>query len=293
MNKEKIINIESSLFLEKVIESPEKNLTPNFLNIKKIGYSKKKNLCIKRSDYDSQNHLLVLCTNGYGWILINNIKNKIGGRDFCLVDKKTDYTIYSENGEDFSIHLIFFDGYISQRIFLESSCKIPQKLTYLDFNEFLKTINEINHLLEDDFSLSDYEYSCIILLNLLKSLKYLNQYDVSEKDYLNEMVLKAKTFMRNSFNQKLTLKEISENSGIQSQSFFSKKFKENTSMTPLQYLNDIRIRTACYLLLNTDNRIKEISYLVGFEDPYYFSRIFSKSVGVSPKLFRFRRKKFK
>lgn len=43
---------------------------------------------------------------------------------------------------------------------------------------------------------------------------------------------------------------------------------------------------ACKLLVNTDMKINHISFKLGFNDPYYFSRIFTKTVGMSPRKYR-------
>lgn len=61
-------------------------------------------------------------------------------------------------------------------------------------------------------------------------------------------------------------------------------FKKETGKTPLDYLIEKRIESAKNLLETEHNNytVKEISYRVGFEDPYYFSRVFKKSTGKSP-----------
>lgn len=63
-------------------------------------------------------------------------------------------------------------------------------------------------------------------------------------------------------------------------------FKKATGMSPMQYLIDIRIREARNLLSYSDMSVKEIAYKIGFNDPYYFSRLFKKKVGTSPAAFR-------
>ncbi|MCW8132999.1 MAG: helix-turn-helix transcriptional regulator [Planctomycetota bacterium] len=64
-----------------------------------------------------------------------------------------------------------------------------------------------------------------------------------------------------------------------------KLFVENTGKTPLQYLTALRVDEAQHLLRYGGYSVKEISRRVGYEDPYYFSRLFKKWVGVSPENF--------
>ena len=53
-----------------------------------------------------------------------------------------------------------------------------------------------------------------------------------------------------------------------------------------QYAAELKISGAKELLINTDMSVSEISRMVGYADPLYFSRTFNKEVGCSPKKFR-------
>ncbi|MBI3832137.1 MAG: helix-turn-helix transcriptional regulator [Planctomycetes bacterium] len=64
-----------------------------------------------------------------------------------------------------------------------------------------------------------------------------------------------------------------------------KLFVGNTGRTPLQYLTALRVDEAKHLLRYGGYSVKEVSRRVGYEDPYYFSRLFKKWVGQSPEAF--------
>jgi len=55
---------------------------------------------------------------------------------------------------------------------------------------------------------------------------------------------------------------------------------------PVEYLKNLRIRQVCQLLDLTTLKISEIPEQPGFSDPFYFSRVFKKSIGQSPKEYR-------
>ena len=63
-------------------------------------------------------------------------------------------------------------------------------------------------------------------------------------------------------------------------------FKKHTGVSPQQFINDIRLSYARELLLTTDLKISEISERCGYENPFYFSRIFAKNIGCSPIQFK-------
>ena len=69
---------------------------------------------------------------------------------------------------------------------------------------------------------------------------------------------------------------------------FYSEFRAYAGMSPVGYRNRIRIMAAQSDLRNTDLSVKEIAEKVGFEDAFYFSRVFRKLTGASPKEFKYR-----
>jgi AraC-like DNA-binding protein len=91
--------------------------------------------------------------------------------------------------------------------------------------------------------------------------------------------------MRSNLHQELSLDTLAHYSQL-SKFHFSKKFKELTDTSPIQHFINMKIQRACFELDNSSRTIKEISENLGYADPYYFSRLFKKSVGMSPKQYR-------
>jgi two-component system, response regulator YesN len=71
-----------------------------------------------------------------------------------------------------------------------------------------------------------------------------------------------------------------------SPSHFSVVYSQETGQTFKEYLTELRIKKAKELLRMTNLRSTEISYQVGYNDPHYFSHVFGKWTGFSPKEFR-------
>ena len=69
-------------------------------------------------------------------------------------------------------------------------------------------------------------------------------------------------------------------------SWFLRNFKQVTGKSPMQYILNIRINNAVSLLESTDYNVTEIATIIGYDNPLYFSRIFTKQKGVSPSAFR-------
>lgn len=83
----------------------------------------------------------------------------------------------------------------------------------------------------------------------------------------------------------LTLKKIARTVNLHP-TYFSNRFRETLGLTPMQLLTDLRLRQARTLLLTTEETVGEISSRCGYNDPFYFTRVFKKNTGLNPRQFR-------
>jgi transcriptional regulator GlxA family with amidase domain len=83
----------------------------------------------------------------------------------------------------------------------------------------------------------------------------------------------------------LALEDIAKHVGV-SVSHFSLIFKKKIGVSPINYFHQIKIQKACEYLKYTDILIKEIAFKIGILDTQYFSRLFTKIIGVSPNQYR-------
>ncbi len=95
---------------------------------------------------------------------------------------------------------------------------------------------------------------------------------------------RARRFIRDRFDTPLDL-DIVARALMTNRSALCREFKQGTGRTVLDYLTAVRIDAARRLLL-TSLKVAEVSRLVGVNDPYYFSRLFRRHCGCSPKDFR-------
>ncbi|MBO5746933.1 MAG: helix-turn-helix transcriptional regulator [Clostridia bacterium] len=71
-----------------------------------------------------------------------------------------------------------------------------------------------------------------------------------------------------------------------SESYFHMLFKKWSGMSPVEYRNRLRVTHAKTMLQNSSMSIGEVANAVGFEDQFYFSRVFRSVTGVSPQKYR-------
>ena len=102
-----------------------------------------------------------------------------------------------------------------------------------------------------------------------------------QPDYYQSIVEKAKILMDSNIYNTINLSSISKQLGI-SASRFNAIYKNYTSMSPYQYFIHIKINRAKGLLEHENLSVKEVAYQLGFEDQYYFSRLFKIKTGIAP-----------
>ncbi|WP_312117499.1 AraC family transcriptional regulator [Brevibacillus reuszeri] len=98
-------------------------------------------------------------------------------------------------------------------------------------------------------------------------------------------VTQAVLFMNQYYARPITLESLVEMLDCNPRQFL-RWFKRRHETSPIDYLIQLRMAKAKELLLGTDCTLKEIAESVGYQDSYYFSRLFKKNVGVSPTAFK-------
>lgn len=89
----------------------------------------------------------------------------------------------------------------------------------------------------------------------------------------------------NYMNDRMSLQELCRHV-LMSTSYFSLVFKQHTGETFIEYLTGVRVRKAKELLRGTTLKFYEIAEQVGYKDPNYFSMLFKKNAGMTPKEYR-------
>jgi len=123
------------------------------------------------------------------------------------------------------------------------------------------------------------------LTKLLTKLYVENQLAMSGGDYMNTIIKDARLFMLNNLLKKCDMPVLANSLNI-SYEHFRRCFKQATGQAPGQYFIQLKLNHAKELLSSTEVSIKSISNKLNFDNPYYFSKLFKKKNGVSPKKWR-------
>lgn len=144
-----------------------------------------------------------------------------------------------------------------------------------------KRFTEVNTLARsglerrEDFAMNALE-EVLLLLDTLNS---------RSRKYIDPRIAKAQAYLRQHSSQRVTLKELANVCHLSS-SRLSHLFREQVGVTPLEFLDVERLERAKRLLELTSMTVQDIASEVGFENPFYFTRRFKQSTGMSPRAYR-------
>lgn len=224
-----------------------------------------------------EEYILLYCLKGEGWIKIHGKTIKLTPNTGYIIPKNTPHKYGSSQKEAWSIYWVHFSGTYAAT-FYERFCFTKESAVNIVYDENrLEVLKEIISLLEDTLSDERVELVHFKLMTFLSSLCYVTTLENNITDKISVSI----SFMKTNLEETLTIDTLA-NQACFSVSRYSELFKQKTGYSPIQYFIRLKIQKACEYLYFTNLNIKEICKKVGFEDPYYFSRMFKKQIGLSP-----------
>lgn len=201
----------------------------------------------------------------------------------------------------YSPHIIIMDIKMPEKNGLEAQREI---------SKFLPDVKTIILTAYDDFNFAQNAIKLGVKDYILKPAKpseledsinkILPLLDTREKNYSNlgnnkmdsnkNAIYTAIEFINKNFNKNINLESTAKQVHLSPQ-YFSRYFKYNTGINFIDYLSKIRLKESKRLLIDTDKSISSIALCVGYIDPAYFSKVFTKYEGLSPNKYRSVKKK--
>lgn len=281
-------------FGQKLIVLPKKIIN-DFLNkdaitrqihITDIGYYPKAGFHYAERNAGIGQHIIIYCIEGYGWVEINKKRIEIGPSEFILIPKNVPHKYGAGENKPWTIYWIHFKGELSNYIvelILKNAENFKPSLSYNE--QRLRLFDDIYDTLEMGYSSDALRYVSMTFSHFLSSLIYEKKFSSSEQNPEKDAIALTIELMQHKIQTAVTLKELADSANL-SISHFSTIFKAKTGYSPIEYYNHLKIQHACQYLSFTDMSVKNVSVTLGIHDPYYFSRMFTRLMGVSPTGYR-------
>ena len=245
---------------------------------------------------------MVYIKSGSGVFEIGEQNVSVGSNDIVIIKPNQSHklNVNSEGGCDF---IVLYFKFMDQTEHTLSEVSLGDFINFVSGREsgsFIKLkvsqkndiIVLLNRILKEQTSdqlgsdLLNYLMLMELFVLISRALKAEWENSIKNKSpKIKELMQSAIQFVHNNFEREISITDIAKYVFL-SPSYFTRAFKENTGLSPMQYLLNIRIKRACELLQETDQKVGEIALSVGFSNQQRFNDMFKKQTNMTPMQYR-------
>lgn len=266
----------------RLLGSIKANPLINSLYITDIGfYPHAKNHYRSRSEGIGE-QILIYCVDGSGTVQIGGSEHCLDPNTFFVIPAGQPHAYWADPSSPWSIYWLHFGGErsLSFASFYSKVIRI-KPCTSSRIDDRIKLFSEIITALELGFSRENIEFANMCLNSLLATFFYVETFRSVRGFKSTDPVDKAIFFMQDNLHATLKMSDIARHVKF-SESHLSRLFRSKTGSSPMDYFINLKMQEAIRLLTNQNLKVKEVAFALGYDDPFYFSRIFNRHIGSSP-----------
>lgn len=229
-----------------------------------------------------RDHLLIYCVAGSGEAEVGGHRRPVRAGDLLLFREGVPHRYRARAGDPWTIYWVHLGGALVDRFFDE----VDPEAFLVSAGLHSRLIEEFEALLTTAASFQSHHivHAANLLRGLLSFLALVRRQQEARHAALD--VRRVQHYLQAHLHERLTLERLVAETSDLSRYHFIREYKRQTGQTPMQAFQHLKISRACYLLDITDLGVGAIAGDLGYEDPYYFSRLFKKVMGVPPRDYR-------
>lgn len=233
-----------------------------------------------------QEYTLVYIVNGNGILETESVKERILDGTVFMIHPNERHRYKPDKETGWDEYWVGFDGEYIDKLMKNNSFSKKHPLFHLGLNEkILQLFGDILSASKDENNGFE-AFIASVSIHILGIIYAFNQQGRNEDESLiDQTVKKAKILFRANLLSVIEAQNIADELEV-GYSWFRKVFKENTGISPGQYFIQLKIQKAKELLGNPQLAIKEVAYMLKFDSPFYFSKLFKQKTGFTPLQFR-------
>ncbi len=224
---------------------------------------------------------LMYVTRGTLEVLVNDLSFNVSDGDVVLFAPDTGYKYTYRNGAHLDYLWVHFTGSYAERFIRECELyPLPFHKNASDNVKISERFEKIFQVFEEKNKFESLELSSSLERLLLTIAK-----TVSENSQIPRALERSIRHIHTDYNKKISIPDLAAIENL-SNSRYIALFKQQMGMSPMTYIIKMRMSAAAELLRDTDLTVKQIGILVGYHDPHFFSKLFKKHMGISPKEYK-------
>lgn len=234
----------------------------------------------------SWSHIIIACSEGQGWVQVGRHRVDVCAGEVVWIPADTAHAYGSARSDPWTIVWAHFCGPNAARWLAEISWAEGDVHT-VRFGSRVTSLfglDAVYSTLERGCSFHNLLLARIALEHALSKLLELTSIPNAEKS-AEERTANVRKLIISAPARKYCLSQLADAAGL-SVPHFINLFKKQCGFAPIDFVLRQRVRFGCELLDTTSATIGSIGEKVGFKDPYYFSRCFTRIMGTSPREYR-------
>jgi two-component system response regulator YesN len=179
----------------------------------------------------------------------------------------------------------FHELSVLKRMNLYSLYLMKQEIMQVVYADLMQKGIQATKLFHDEFSIGISNRALDSTIDMIRWVNYLLEKTFSyekEIEKSSTIINKINQYIHDNYSENISRSKIAEEFFLTPE-YLAKLYKKKTGITIKTYINDYRIEKAKELLRTSDMNISEIAVAVGFDNFSYFSTLFKKATGISPK----------
>ena len=235
----------------------------------------------------SATHIIIVCLHGRGWVRIEPKRIELSAGELVWIPADTPHTYGSAHDDPWTIVWVHFCGANAAAWRAEINWAESDIDTFHFGSRAAPTLglDEVYATLERGYSFHHLLAARIALEHSLSSLLELSRISGAERS-AGERTANVRKLIIASPARNYRLAELAESAGL-SVPHFTNLFKKQCGFAPIDFFIHLRMFRACVLLDRTPLSVKEIAWELGYEDAFYFSRLFKSVSDLAPSDYRF------
>lgn len=250
-----------------------------------IGYYPRAENHFRERENGANEFVFIYCVEGEGWLELNGKHRTVRPNQFFLLPEGKTHRYGASKEKPWSIYWMHFDGTMAKDLFIRHEKNRNASDTIPFKSERIRLFDQMYKIFQSNYVEPSLEYANILALSFVISFVYGDVDQSNDAHARNHLVDSIIEYLTDNLDKSFTSQDIADEFNFSTSYLFS-IFKKRTGYAIIHFFNLKKTQKACEYLKYTNMSVKEISFSMGFQDPLYFSRLFKKNMGMSPRAYK-------